>query len=62
MLTTKNLIEWIKTRVDPALGAVDEDYGSECIQKLREWDEVRAGLLKIVEGIEEIEAIYLEKE
>lgn len=62
MLTTKNIIEWIKTKVDPTLSVVEEDYASGCIQRLREHDEVHRALLKIVEGIEEIEQVYLEKE
>ena len=62
VLTTKMLIDWIKTRTNPVLNTVEEDYVTECIQRLREYEEIRVALFKIVSGIEEIEAIYLEKE
>lgn len=62
MLTTKMLIDWIKTRTNPVLNTVEEDYASECVQRLREYSEVRDALMKIVTGFEELEAIYLEKE
>lgn len=62
MITTNQLIEWVKTKADATLGVVEEDYSSECVQRLREFDEVQSALMKIVEGFEELERIYLEKE
>ena len=62
MITTNQLIEWIKKKHTPTLNVVEQDYASECVQRLREYSEVRDALMKIVEGFEELEAIYLEKE
>lgn len=62
MITTNQLIEWIKRKTDTSLGVVEADYSEECIQRVREYAEVRSALMKIVEGFEELESIYLEKE
>ena len=61
MITTNQLIEWIKKKADPTLNVVEQDYASGCIQRLREYEEVRLALMKIVEGLEELEAIYLDR-